>query len=152
MFLWERRAVLAALREYAPDILAALERGLAGGPGALAAAYGGLRTTSIDYAVMEPAAHAGRVVMATLDVGWAALLVALGAEGVSGTVLEAGTPVAATTDDLVVRRVGGRLELLEGPLDGIVDPTGPVALLAGARAARPIIAALIGRTNEEDEA
>jgi mannose-1-phosphate guanylyltransferase/mannose-1-phosphate guanylyltransferase/mannose-6-phosphate isomerase len=157
MFLWERRAILAALRAYAPDILAAIEAGLAEGPGALAGAYGRLRTTSIDYAVMEPAAQAGRVVMASLDVGWSdlgswtALLAALGADGLTGTVLEAGAPIAATAADLVVRRVGGRLELLEGPLDGIVDPAGPVAILAGARAARPIVAALIDRTNEEDE-
>ncbi len=156
MFLWERRAILAALRDYAPDILAAIEGGLASGRAGLAAAYGGLRSTSIDYAVMEPAANAGRVVMATLDVGWsdlgswAALLAALGADGVTGTVVEAGAPVSATAADLVVRRVGGRLELLDGPRDGIVDPEGPVAVLAGAQAARAVVAALIERTSEED--
>ncbi|GIW19902.1 MAG: hypothetical protein KatS3mg065_0198 [Chloroflexota bacterium] len=156
MFLWERRAILTALRDYAPDILAAVEGGLTGGPAGLAAAYGGLRSTSIDYAVMEPAANAGRVVMATLDVGWsdlgswAALLAALGADGVTGTVVEAGAPVSATAADLVVRRVGGRLELLVGPVEGIVDPDGPVAVLAGARPEQAVVAALIDRTSEEE--
>jgi len=160
MFLWERRAIVAALREYAPDILAAIEDGLGADPtgAALAAAYARLRSTSIDYAVMEPAARAGRVVMATLDVGWSdlgswtALLAALGADGVSGTVVAAGEPVSATAADLAVRRRGDRLELLDGPLDGIVDPDGPVAVLAGGRAARRVVAALIERTSQEDEA
>lgn len=159
MFLWHRDAILAALREYAPDILAAVERGLGGGSAAdLGAAYGGIRSVSIDYAVMEPAARAGRIVMASLDVGWndlgswTALLSALGLDGATGAVVPPGQSVTATAADLVVRRVGGRLELLEGPLDGIVDPDGPVAVLAGARAGRDVVAALIERTSQEDEA
>ncbi len=161
MFLWQRQAILAALRDYAPDILATLEAALgeAGGavhPADLAAAYAGLRSTSIDYAVMEAAARAGRVVMATLDVGWSdlggwpALLAALGADGVPGAVVPAGGSVVAGADDLVVRRTGGWLELLGGPLDGVVDPDGPVAVLTGARSCRAIVSALIERANQEE--
>lgn len=162
MFLWERRAIRAALAAYAPDILAAVERAFtnpdpATRGRALAAAYEDLRSTSIDYAVMEPAAGDGRVVMASLDVAWndlgswTALLAALGADGVTGSIVPPGGAVTAGSTDLVVRRVAGRLELLVGPIEGIVDPDGPVAVLAGARPEQAVVAALIERTSREEE-
>ncbi len=162
MFLWERQAIRAALATYAPDILSAIERALADPEpptrqAALAAAYEDLRSTSIDYAVMEPAAQDGRVVMASLDVGWndlgswTALLTALGADGATGQVVPAGEAVTAGAADLVVRRLAGRLELLAGPIEGIVDPNGPVAVLRGARAQHAVVAAVIERTSREEE-
>ena len=64
--------------------------------GDLAAAYATIAPRSIDYAVMEPAAAAGSVVMAAMDVGWTdvgtwtVLLEVLGAPGIDGSVVEAG--------------------------------------------------------------
>jgi mannose-1-phosphate guanylyltransferase/mannose-6-phosphate isomerase len=73
IFVWQRAAILAALDAWAPDILAALRAGVAGGRAGLEAAYATLRATSIDYAVMEHAATAGRVAMLRADVGWSDL-------------------------------------------------------------------------------
>jgi mannose-1-phosphate guanylyltransferase/mannose-6-phosphate isomerase len=70
IFCWRRDAIRSAFTLGSPDILAAVEAGVAGGPDALAAAYAEVRATSIDYAVMEPAAAAGRVAMLRADVGW----------------------------------------------------------------------------------
>ncbi len=43
------------------------------GPDGLAAAYARVRSTSIDYAVLEPAALEGRVAMLRAAVGWSDL-------------------------------------------------------------------------------
>ena len=56
IFLWRRRAIRAALERFAPDVLGAGRRRRRLGR-ALAAAYATVRATSIDYAVMEPAAR-----------------------------------------------------------------------------------------------
>ncbi len=148
IFLWRRRAITAALAGHAPDILGAVASGHAAGT--LASVYPDIRATSIDYAVMEPAAAAGQVVMVALDVGWSdigswtALLAALGVTG-TGRVVQAGEPVEAGANDLVVRRVGGRLRVEAGPARGILDGNGPSALLAGARPGRAIVEALVER-------
>ncbi len=71
MFLWQRGAIRAALERFAPDILVTVEAGLVGDR--LAEAYDAVRATSIDYAVMEPAARAGLVAMGAMDVGWSDL-------------------------------------------------------------------------------
>ena len=73
IFLWRRDALRAAFVADAPDILGDLEAGVAGGPDALDAAYRTVRQTSIDYAVLEPASLAGRVVMLRAEVGWSDL-------------------------------------------------------------------------------
>jgi mannose-1-phosphate guanylyltransferase/mannose-6-phosphate isomerase len=73
IFLWRRDAILAAFAAWAPDILAAVREGQAGGPAALEAAYAAVRATSIDYAILEPASLAGRVAMVRADVGWSDL-------------------------------------------------------------------------------
>ncbi len=80
MFAWRRRAILAALERYAPDVLdgvrlALMSAGAAEQGGVLdgdeaARRYAALRSVSIDYAVMEAAAADGTVVMASLDAGW----------------------------------------------------------------------------------
>lgn len=135
MFLWRRRAIRAALRAHAPDILDSIEAGHAAGT--LEAVYREVRTTSVDYAVMEDAARAGRVVMGSMSVGWndlgswSALLGALGIAG-SGRVVQPGEPAEAGPDDLVVTRRDGRLDVATGPARGILDPLGPSALLSGA--------------------
>ncbi len=148
IFLARRRAMRRAFAEFAPDIIGRLERGLAAGD--LEAAYGEVRTTSIDHAVMEQAADAGRVVMGAMDVGWSdlgswtALLSDLGGAG-TGRVVQAGETADAGPDDLVVERVAGRLTATGGPR-GILATT-PTALLTGAAASRPIIDALLERVS-----
>ena len=94
MFLWRRDAIRGALETWAPDVAAAVARGLADGD--VATAYATITPRSIDYAVMEPAATAGRVLMASMDVGWtdvgtwSVLLEVLGAAGIEAGVVEAG--------------------------------------------------------------
>jgi mannose-1-phosphate guanylyltransferase len=146
MFLWQRRAIRAALVASAPDILGSIERGLI--DDRLHDAYATLPSISIDYAVMEPAAADGLVVMGAMDVGWSdlgswtALLEALGGVG-DGRVIQPGDAAAAGPDDLVIERIAGRLVLNEGP-QGILAKT-PVALLTGARPARTVVDALLER-------
>ncbi len=153
MFVWRRRALRRAFDAFAPDILATIDDGLRSGD--LAGAYAAVRATSIDYAVMEPAAAAGSVVMAAMDVGWSdlggwtALLESLGAGG-TGRVVQPGEAADVGPDDLVVRRRGERLALAAGPAAGILDPDGPTALLTAARPDRPIVEALIARCSPSE--
>jgi mannose-1-phosphate guanylyltransferase len=148
MFLWRRRAIRAALERHAPEVVAGVAAGLASGD--LAAAYPLLPSRSIDYAVMEPAGLAGAVVMAGLDVGWSdigtwpALLDVLGAVVVDGTVIEAGATVETTEGDLLVVRTEAGLEVHDAP-GGTISPEQPIALLRGARDARPVVRALLDR-------
>ncbi len=148
MFLWRRRAIRAALERYAPEVIQTVAAGLAAGD--LAAAYSRVPSRSIDYAVMEPAGAAGDVVMAGLDVGWSdigtwpALLDVLGAGGIDGEVVEAGTAVETTGTDLLIERGPAGLVVRDAP-EGTIDPHDPIALLRGAGAARPIVQALLDR-------
>jgi len=147
IFLWRRRAIREALAAFAPDVLEAVAEACAAGT--LDAAYPTIRSTSIDYAVMEPAAAAGRVLMGRLAAGWSdlgtwtALLAALGAPG-TGAVVEAGEEVVAGPDDLVVVALGGRCHVRPGE-GGSMTADGPVAVLRDARAGLPIVEALLER-------
>ncbi len=153
MFLWRRRAIREALADFAPDILDAVA--VAFRAGTLPGTYPSIRSTSIDYAVMEQAAAAGRVVMGAMGVGWSdlgswsALLATLGAGG-TGRVIGPNEPADVGPDDLVVRRREGRLSVEPGPARGILDADGPSALLAGARADRPIVEALLDRVADQE--
>jgi mannose-1-phosphate guanylyltransferase len=152
MFLWRRRAIVDALDAYAGDVTDGVRRWLADRS---VAAYAGIPSRSIDYAVMEPAAAARSVVMAAMDVGWSdvgtwpALLDVLGAPGIEGGVVEAGAEVATSAGDLVVERTA------DGPLvrevrDGVLRPDAPVALLRAASASRSLIEALLERCAAAD--
>lgn len=151
MFLWQRAAIRAALASSAGDVLETVQRGLVGGH--LASAYANARSVSIDYAVMEPAAADGLVVMGAMDVGWSdlgswtALLAALGAVG-EGRVVQPGEAADAGKDDLIIERADGRLRLATGPR-GILAET-PVALLEGARPTRPVVNALLQRVARQE--
>jgi mannose-1-phosphate guanylyltransferase len=148
MFLWRRGAIRAALTAYAPDVPDAVAAGLAAGD--LASAYEAINPRSIDYAVMEQAALSGRVAMASLDVGWTdvgtwpALLEVLGAPGIDGAVMEPGRPFEAHPGDLLVERGRDGLVVAE-PAGGTITIDQPVALLRAARAARPLVQALLDR-------
>jgi mannose-1-phosphate guanylyltransferase len=148
MFLWRRRAIVAALERFAPEVVDGVRRGLADGD--LAGAYAALPGRSIDYAVMEPAAAAGIVAMASMDVGWTdvgtwpALLEVLGAAGIDGGVVEPGATAGTASGDLVVERDpdGPAVREVAG---GTIRPDEPIALLRGARDVRPIVQALLDR-------
>jgi mannose-1-phosphate guanylyltransferase len=148
MFLWRRRAIVAALERYAPDMVGGVRRGLAAGD--LASAYAGLPGRSIDFAVMEPAAAAGDVVMASMDVGWTdigtwpALLEVLGAAGIDGGVVEAGATAVTSTGDLVVE-LGPAGPVVREAADGTITPGEPIALLHRAADARAAVQALLDR-------
>jgi mannose-1-phosphate guanylyltransferase len=147
MFLWRRRAILAALEKYTP--LPMLLGQALGSEMALKAAYDRIQPISIDHAVMEGAARDRQVVMAALDVGWSdlggwpALLGALG-RPVDGGVVAPGTSADVTDADLLVERDGDGLVVRSAP-SGTMTPERPVALLRGARDAQPIVQALLDR-------
>jgi mannose-1-phosphate guanylyltransferase len=152
MFLWRRKAIKAALERYTG--LVQTIGPMIGSPSMLERAYESIqKAMSIDYAVMEGAARDGRVVMATMDVGWSdlgswtALLGALGSRG-TGAVVQAGETVEVDADDLVVRRMGGRLGII-APLErGSMTATQPIAVLRGAAPDDGRIGDLIERCSE----
>jgi mannose-1-phosphate guanylyltransferase len=152
MFLWRRRAIRSALERYTG--LVQTLGPMVASPSMLERAYESIqKALSIDYAVMEGAARDGRVLMATMDVGWSdigswtALLHALGSHG-TGAVVQAGETVTVDADDLVVRRMGGRLGVI-APLErGSMTATQPIAVLRGAASDAGRIGELIERCSE----
>ncbi len=148
MFLWRRGSIRAALERFAPDVVEAVARGVSSGD--MAPAYATINPRSIDYAVMEPAAAAGDVVMAAMDVGWtdvgtwSVLLEVLGAAGIEGGVVEAGSAVETRDGDVVVDR-DDRVMSARVVGDDTMTPERPVALLRGARGALPVVQALLDR-------
>lgn len=154
MFLWRRRAIRAALATYAPDVLEAVQAAHARGD--LATAYPSIRSTSIDYAVMESAAADGQVVMGAMDVGWSdlgswgSLLEALGVAG-DGRVVQAGEAASVAPGELIVRRVDGGLRLDVGPRQGILDADGPSAVLSPPASARATVEALLRRASDQED-
>jgi mannose-1-phosphate guanylyltransferase len=151
MFVWRRRAIRAALEKYTS--LVTLLAPAVGRDIPLEMAYDRMVGASIDHAVMEGAASDGQVVMARLDAGWSDLgswttvLAGLGVRGATGRVVGTAERASLEPGDLVVRRSSGRLELepVGEARDGVIDPTGPSAVLSGATAGRETIAAMIER-------
>jgi mannose-1-phosphate guanylyltransferase len=152
IFMARRRAFLDALRTYAPDLVVLLEPAVSD-PAALAAAYERVTPISIDYAVMEPAATDGLVVMAGMDVGWSdvgtwrALLDALvgGYDG-AARVVPPTESVALATDDLaVLRNADNGLTLESGPQE--LRSGQPIGLLPDARPHAHALTRLLARVN-----
>ena len=137
MFLWRRRAIRAVLERYT-GLLQSLEP-VYRTPNLLEKAYDGIKPISIDHAVMEAAARDGRVVMASMDVGWSdigswsALLGAIGVAG-TGDLVQAGETVQTKSGDLVVRRRDGRLGLVPVHESGSMTALQTIAVLRGAAA------------------
>ena len=152
IFLWQRRAIRDAIDRYTG--LITMIGTVASSDSGLRAAYDRLKPLSIDRAVMEGAASDRKVAMASANVGWSdlgswtQLLDAIGGTG-TGRVVPPNEAAQATADDLVVERQAGRLALSSGPRD-ILAPS-PVALLAGAAAAREPVDALVTRVAEWEE-
>jgi mannose-1-phosphate guanylyltransferase/mannose-6-phosphate isomerase len=157
IFLWRRDAIRAAFAASSPDILADVEAGVAGGPAALEAAYARVRATSIDYAVLEPAAAEGTVAMLRAEVGWSDLgswsalrdaLAAAAAEADSGAatgagkLVEPGTVGAGKRHDMGSQRTlvlaADRPIVTIGLHDVIVVDAGDVVLVASADAAQQV--------------
>jgi mannose-1-phosphate guanylyltransferase len=155
IFLWRRRAILAALSRYT-GLLQSLGP-MIGSPAMLDRAYEAIqRALSIDHAVMEGAARDGRVVMGSMDVGWSdlgswtALLAAIEASG-TGSVIQPGETVEVDHDDLVVRRIGGRLGVIAPPERGSMTATQPIALLRGTGPDRELVERLIERCSIRED-
>jgi mannose-1-phosphate guanylyltransferase len=155
IFVWRRRAITAALGRYT-GLLQSLGPMVASPP-MLDRAYESIqRAVSIDHAVMESAARNGTVAMAAMDVGWSdigswsELLAAIGARG-TGSVVQAGETVEVEADDLVVRRVDGRLGVIVPPERGSITAMHPIAVLRGTGPDRSRVEALLERCSEPED-
>jgi mannose-1-phosphate guanylyltransferase len=155
IFLWRRRAIVAALGRYT-GLLQSLGP-MSGSPAMLEQAYEAIqRPVSIDYAVMEGAAASGQVVMAAMDVGWSdvgswtGLLAAIGARG-SGAVVQAGETVEVEHDDLIVRRIRGRLGVIAPPERGRMTAAQPIAILRGTGPDRDKVEMLLERCSAPED-
>jgi mannose-1-phosphate guanylyltransferase len=155
IFLWRRRAIRAALGRFS-GLLQTIGP-MASSPQMLERAYESIqRAVSIDYAVMEGAARDRQVVMGSMDVGWSdigswtALLAAIGANG-TGAVVQTGETVQVEGDDLVIRRMGGRLGIIAPPERGSMTALQPIAILRGSAPDRDLVEALIARCSEPED-
>jgi mannose-1-phosphate guanylyltransferase len=72
IFVWSVGGVLDGLERYAPHVLEPIRAGIAAGASP-ADFYPGVPSTSIDYALLEPASVDGRVRVLPVDVGWSDL-------------------------------------------------------------------------------
>ncbi len=149
IFLWRRSSIRAALERYT-GLLQSLGP-MIGSAAALQHAYEAIqRPISIDYAVMEGAAQSGHVVMAGMDVGWSdlgswsSLMSALGVHG-DGAVVQPGETITVDDDDLIVRRLDGRLGVIAPLGRGTMTATQPLARLRGAGPDRSIVERLLER-------
>ena len=152
IFLWRRSAITAALGRFT-GLLQTL-RPMVGAPMLLESAYEAIQQArSIDHAVMESAARNGQVVMGAMDVAWSdlgswtALLAAIGAHG-DGAVVQPGETAQVDRDDLVVRRVGGRLGVIAPPQRGSITAAQPIALLRGSAPDIDAVESLIDRCTQ----
>ncbi len=114
MFIWRTDTILRKLLEFAPDMHGALQKigEAAGTPeetDVVEQVYGGIRSISIDYAVMEPAAARGEVLMVPGDFGWNDVgswdvMDVLHAPDADGNVLMGDTVALNTRDCVIVSR------------------------------------------------
>ena len=144
IFVWRRDALLAGLERHAPEILQPLRDGLAGGR-PLAETYAGLRATSIDYALLEPASLEGRVRVVPLDVGWSDVgsWSALHAE-LAGRArspernVAIGRVQSLESEDVLVHSSSGRLVVTVGLRGTIIVDTPDVLLVCDADRAQDV--------------
>lgn len=143
IFVWRRDAARDGLARHAPDIWEAVVAAVAGGAGAVAAAYPSIRATSIDYALLEPASQEGRVAVVPISVGWSDLgswdaLLETG-EGGSGVRAQgAGDVIAIGGQHSLVRADGERLVVVVGVRDTVVVDTPDALLVCAADAAQDV--------------
>jgi mannose-1-phosphate guanylyltransferase len=152
IFLARRRAWLAALEKHTrlvPPLSRAIDS-----ESLLEGAYEMIEPISIDYAVMQPAAAEGQIVMAAMDVGWsdvgtwAALLDALvGGYHASARVVPAGEEAVLEEADLAVTRGSDDVLRVEGGSQALASQS-PLAWLANAAPHRAAVEDLVTRVND----
>lgn len=145
IFVWTRGAIRDRLAHHVPEIagpiraifaargIAAPDRTVADAAEDLEAAYPSLRSTSIDYAVMEPASLEGAVSVVPIDVGWSdlgswAALRDAWIEGGTGSTTPGAGPRRDVGSESSLVLASGRLVVTIGLRDTIVVDT-PEALL-----------------------
>ena len=156
MFLWRRRAIRAALERYT-GLLQSLGP-MVGAPAMLEHAYEAIqRPVSIDYAVMEGAAQSGqrrdgaRWTSAGRTSARGRRCSRRSAPAGRAPSSSPARPVEVEHDDLVVRRIGGRLGVIAPPERGRMTATQPIAVLRGAGPDRALVERLLERcSNRED--
>jgi mannose-1-phosphate guanylyltransferase len=152
IFLARRRAWLAALERHTrlvPPLTHALDS-----ESLLESAYEGIEPISIDYAVMQPAAAEGQVVMTAMDVGWSdvgtwtALLDALvgGYRGLA-SVVPVGEDAVLEVGDLAVTRDPNDVLRVEGGPQVLASGS-PLAWLVDAAPHRAVLESLVARVND----
>jgi mannose-1-phosphate guanylyltransferase/mannose-6-phosphate isomerase len=152
IFLARRRTWQAALEKHTrlvPPLSRAMDS-----ESLLEDAYEKLESISIDYAVMQPAAADGQIVMTAMDVGWSdvgtwtALLDALvGGYSAAAQVVQAGEYAEIGAADLAIVRDPSDVLRVDGGPQKLASGH-PLAKLTDARQHRAAIEALVARVNE----
>ena len=145
IFVWRRDGLREALERHSPDVIEPLRAGLAAGT-PLNELYEALPQTSIDYALLEPAALAGQVRVVPLDVGWTDLgsWGALHAELTAANlptdrgVVAVGHHRDLDSRDVLVHSTTGRLVVTVGLAGTIIVDTPDVLLVCDADRAQDI--------------
>ncbi|MET0772813.1 MAG: sugar phosphate nucleotidyltransferase, partial [Candidatus Limnocylindrales bacterium] len=143
IFVWRRDVVRDGLARHAPDIWEAVVTAVAGGPGAIAAAYPSIRSTSIDYALLEPASAEGRVAVVPASIGWSDLgswnaLLDTSADPDTVRTDGPGEVITVGGERSLVRADGDRLVVVVGMRDTVVVDTPDAVLVCAADAAQDV--------------
>jgi len=143
IFAWRRDTVRNGLLRHAPHIAEPLRDGLSAGR-PLGEIYPPVPSTSIDYALLEPASVDGAVAVVPTDAGWsdvgswAALLDARADEGGPDRVVTDGETIDEGSRDVLVHSGGGRLVVTIGLSGTIVVDTPDVVLVCSREHAQDV--------------
>jgi mannose-1-phosphate guanylyltransferase len=165
IFVWQRSAAIAGLRQHSADISDPIREwvvgngstGEAGWPGAaMADVYQDLRDTSIDYALLEPASLEAKVAVVPISVGWSdlgswsALRDQRAAEGTSVISTEGAARVIDVNGiDVLVYAAGDRTVATVG-LEGVIVVDTPEALLVISADAAQDVKKVVNQLKDED--
>lgn len=141
IFVWKAQTILDALARYEPEMFAHLKRiaDAVESPDLaeiLHREFAGIRGKSIDYAVMEPAAEAGNVMVIEAPFGWDDVgswraLERLGRPDQEGNVIQADKHLEIQTTGTIARtKIRDHLVVLVGAEDLVVIVTPDVTLVA----------------------
>ena len=140
MFVWRATTVLKQLEDFLPATRESLRKiadawGTPQQESVLTEQYQGLKKISVDYAVMEPAAKAGRVAVVEmpvkwLDVGsWPQLSETLELDEQSNAVDSRRSVLLDSNDNIVVNPVDGHVVTLIGVSDMVIVHTPDATLI-----------------------
>lgn len=152
IFLARRRAWREALERHT-RLIPPLSRAM-DSQSLLDEAYEGIESISIDYAVMQPAAAEGQIVMTAMDVGWSdvgtwtALLDALvGGYSAPARVVPVGEDAVLDAGDVaIIRGSNDVLRVENGPQ--VLTSESPLAWLGNALPHRAVLESLVARVND----